>query len=44
MFDVTKKQWDLMVYYTKLILILIAVLGGFTLVMAICIIGGQYVK
>ena len=44
MFDVTKKQWDLMVYYTKLILILFAVLGGFTLVMAICVIGGQYVK
>ena len=40
----TKKQWDLMVYYTKLILILFAVLGGFTLVMAICLIGGQYVK
>jgi hypothetical protein len=40
----TKKQWELMVEHTKLILILIAVLGGFTLVMAICIIGGQYVK
>ena len=44
MLEITKKQWDLMVYYTKLFLILIAVLGGFTLVMAICVIGGQYVK
>ena len=40
----TKKQWELMVEHTKLILILIAVLGGFTLVMAICVIGSQYVK
>ena len=40
----TKKQWELMIEHTKLILILIAVLGGFTLVMTICIIGSQYVK
>ena len=40
----TKKQWELMVEHTKSILILIAVLGGFTLVMAVCVIGGQYVK
>ena len=40
----TKKQWELMVEHTKLFLILIAVLGGFTLVMAVCVIGGQYVK
>ena len=39
-----KKEWDIMTYYTKFFLILFAVLGGFTLVMAICVIGGQYVK
>jgi hypothetical protein len=36
------KQWDLMTYYTKFFLILFAVLGGFTLLMAFCIIVGNY--
>jgi len=35
MFDVTKKQFDLMVYYTKLFLMLFAVLGGISLIIYI---------
>ncbi len=42
--DINPKLWDIMVLYTKFFLILFAVLGGFTLVMAVCVIGGQYVK
>ena len=42
--DISPKLWDIMVFYTKFFLVFFAVIIGFTLVMAICIIGGSYVK
>ena len=42
MFDVTKKQWELMVYYTRLFLILFAVLGAVSGIILILLIVGNY--
>ena len=42
MFDVTKKQWDLMVYYTKLFLMLLVFCGGLSLLILIAFIVGNY--
>jgi hypothetical protein len=40
--DISPKVWGIMVFYTKFFSIFFAVIIGFTLVMALCVIVGNY--
>ena len=40
--NISPKVWDIMVFYTKFYSIFFAVIIGFTLVMALCVIVGNY--
>ena len=40
--DIDPKLWDIMTYYTKFFSIFFSVIIGVTLVMALCVIVGNY--
>ena len=42
MLEINKKQWDLMVYYTRLFLMLLVFCGGLSLLILIAFIVGNY--
>ena len=42
MFEINKKQWELMTYYTRLFLMLLVFCGGLSLLILIAFIVGNY--